>query len=835
MKRNFGYALLAALVVHAALLCAGEARIELKGRSVFYRLEPEAKIILEVVNSGKTELPAGTMTVSADGLGSLFPFHARLPPISAGGGHRVEVPVPVVVQPGGYLFSVEANWNTGSDPLVARYRKTVSIVEKNDEAMPVVMWGTGKLTELKRIGFTHQLYSLNPASGVERQIQGLDAHLRYGIGALDRAGIGPLTRQYPRLDRNGVSYARPNLDAANPEAVAILRAKAGKVAECFGSHPAFAGAMIHTEVRDKTNPSFSGFEQEAYRKFSGVEVPTEVNSRWSLGYQSIPGLPDFRVVPDHHPLLTYYRWFWKIGDGWNPLHGSVSRGYHDALPAGRGFWSFHDPVVRVPPVWGGGGEVDAISHWTYSYPDPLKMGQVTDELLAMGDGRPGQMLMKMTQAIWYRSQVAPGNDIADKPQWAVDKPDAPFISIAPDNLREAFWLKIARRLDGIMYHGYPSLVEETSHKSYFLTNTESREVLAELVRDVIVPLGALLKTIPEPPPRMAILESFATSIFAPKQHSFGWGGSWSALLHQALQWAHYQPAILYEEHIRRGDLDNVEVLILAGCEVLPQSTFDTIRKFQERGGIVVGDEFLVPGILPDISVRSFSYDYSRPDRSKEQLQKLGMEIRRQLEPFFTSSASADTQDMILRMRSYGTADYLFAINDRRTFGDYVGQWGKVMEKGLPCRGAVSVPKPVQAAYDLVKHCPVPLSPGPNGVMFELELAPGDGKLIMLAAKPIGSLLIDAPGTVTAGKEFHYSIRITDTDGQPFAALVPVELTLTDRQGRKLLAERFPVVKDGIFEGRMTLSVNLKTDKVRLNVRCLASGRTASCDIAAVSP
>ena len=30
-----------------------------------------------------------------------------------------------------------------------------------------------------------------------------------------------------------------------------------------------------------------------------------------------------RVVPDDHPLLVYYRWFWRDGDGWNPLHSQV--------------------------------------------------------------------------------------------------------------------------------------------------------------------------------------------------------------------------------------------------------------------------------------------------------------------------------------------------------------------------------------------------------------------------------------------------------------------------------------------------------------------------------
>ncbi len=82
--------------------------------------------------------------------------------------------------------------------------------------------------------------------------------------------------------------------------------------------------------------------------------------------------------------------------------------------------------------------------------------------MAAGAGRP-QQVMKMTQIIWYRSQTAPepktpAAALPYQARWELEQPDAPFITIAPMHLREAFWTKIARPIRGIMYHGWQSLV-----------------------------------------------------------------------------------------------------------------------------------------------------------------------------------------------------------------------------------------------------------------------------------------------------------------------------------------------------------------------------------------
>ena len=59
--------------------------------------------------------------------------------------------------------------------------------------------------------------------------------------------------------------------------------------------------------------------------------------------------------------------------------------------------------------------------------------------------------------------------------------------------------------------------------------------------------------------------------------------------------------------------------------------------------------------------------------------------------------------MVLRCRQWGATDYLFAVSDHRTFGDYVGHHGLVMENGLPTDADLSIRHPNARVYNLLSH------------------------------------------------------------------------------------------------------------------------------------
>ena len=244
----------------------------------------------------------------------------------------------------------------------------------------------------------------------------------------------------------------------------------------------------------------------------------------------------------------------------------------------------------------------------------------------------------------------------------------------------AIWTQISRRVDAIMFHGLDSLLQNTHpHKTkeigYQCTNHQTAEVLKELMHKVVKPLGPVLKRIPERDRDVAILESFASSVFA-QRATWGWMG-WPFDLHLALLWANLAPRVLYDETVLRDKLDGVKVLILPDCDVLTESVYGIIADFQQKGGIIVGDQYLVPGITPDITLTAYKR-CDAPDTDKAELQKIGVNLRDKLAPYYQPYVQTSNPDLVTWARTSEETDYLFVVNDKRTFGDYFGPYKKVM-------------------------------------------------------------------------------------------------------------------------------------------------------------
>jgi hypothetical protein len=820
----------------------GSLEVEVGGRTAFVRLEKGAAVPLVLTNDTGKPLSQARVQVLLGAERQEFP----LPDLAPHQSVPLSVPVDTALRPDRYPLQVTASARAGDSRVEVERSFAVVIVPRPlPNQMPVVLWGSGDFPRLKEIGFTHQLVSLvdyakvweagkpteamNPAD-VQRMRESLDEHLVQGIGAVVYvypaswvASNEALKSRYQRVDRRGNAQPGENVCGNFPEIRQFAYNVGASVAQTFGSHPALQAALIHSEVRDATSLCFHPHDQEAFRQWAGQDIPAEVVSKNGFPFSRIKGFPPTRVIPDDHPILQFYRWFWKDGDGWNPLHTQVHRGLKST---GReDLWTFFDPAVRVPSLWGSGGGVDVISQWTYSYPDPIKIGQATDELFAMAAGQPNQQVMKMTQIIWYRSGTAPElpADEFQRAQWEKEIPDAQFITIAPDHLREAFWSKISRPIRGIMYHGWQSLVDAGA-SAYRYTHPRTKEVLAELIRQVVRPLGPTLLQVPDRPSDVALLESFTSQMFAGRG-TYGWGESWEADLHLILQWAHLQPRIIYEETVLREGLDGYRVLVMPCCDVLPESVVRRIQQFQRAGGLLVGDEFLTPALTPDLFLASYRRS-GRAQEDKAALQAKAAELRRALDPFYQRYGDSSSPDVVIRFRQYRHTDYLFALNDRRTFGRYVGHHGRVMEEGVPTSATLSVRRRRGHVYDLVNHAAVPVVRTGKELRFEVDLGPGDGRVFLILDSPIAGVQLQAPERGQRGRPFRLQVAVVDPAGKPLPAVVPVEVEVRDPQGR--LAEGSGYY--GAADGRLTVELlparNDLPGRWTLRVRELASGQRA---------
>ncbi len=808
-------------------------------RKVWRRMEERVKPIeIHCTNLSHTRLEGASLEVSLDRTQQAFP----LPDLKAGETHVVKVAPNTELKPGKYRWKATLK----SSATVQKRSMDVEIVPRHPPQLPIVMWGAGgdEMQRLKDIGFTHFIGMGDQGAadlwrekkerppGDDATILGhrqmLDEALRNGLGVIANVSPGDVLRSNPahlRVDRSGKPYERQDLCASLPEFAPYFQSVGQSLAKAYGDYPAFAAALVNTEVRDHNAPSFNAVDVANYRKLFGTDIPAEVKHKWGVSYSALPDFPADRVIPDTHPILNYYRWFWTVGDGWNGLHYALHKGLKSH--GRRDFWTFFDPAVRQPSIGGAGGGVDVLSHWTYTYPDPQRIGLATDQLLAMSEvnGRR-QSIMKMTQLIWYRSQTAPTQSppLPNPVAWEDHDPEAAYITLAPMHLREAFWTKLSRPVQGIMYHGWQSLVEcPESSSAYRFTNPHTAPVLRDLIREVAVPLGPTLMKVPGERREVAMLESFTSQMFA-RRGGYGSNLGWSSDLWQALQHAHVQLDVVFEEAVAKGALKGRKILIMPECDVLTQGMVKRIAEWQKHGGKIIADEFLCPALKADVILPSFKR-VKRAAEDKAAVLALAAQLPEKMKALgWKPTFEIDQAEIILQSRPSGEATYLFAINDRREAGSYVGHHGLVLENGLPTTGLLQINLENANLYDLTRHSLVLPRRNEEGTLtLPLELGPGEGRLWMILPKPLLQLAVDLPATATCGNIAKITAMLTLTDETPAPGHVPLEVEIQDANGVRAEGSGWYAMEKGRLELSLDLATNEDPGTWQVRVRELASG------------
>jgi hypothetical protein len=841
------------------------ARCErISDRSCFVRMERPAMLQFRLTNLQPSRWQQAQVAFSLDGQAVL---QRPLSGIDAGQSQVIEFPLDTRLRPDAYRLTAHIRVRQ-PDPFDSDEELTVRIVpRKTPHEFPVVMWGgvSGEFERLQQIGFTHALglavdYAQIWQAGkptaaakpeaVQQTRQLLDDALAAGLRVSASLSPASYLRDKPefcRVDRAGKPRSgQADVCGLAPAVAPFCRNVGASVAQTYGHFPAFDSALLHTEVRDHAAPCFHPHDAAAFRRAAGIDIPAEVSSPRGVHYSRLPNFPATRVIPEDHPLYVYYRWYWKAGDGWNALNTALHEGLKST--GRQDLWTWHDPAVRVARVYGSGGATDVLSQWTYSYPDPIRIGLATDELLAMTAGAPAkQQVMKMTQIIWYRSQTAPAPNAkqpatgSKKPaagskqpaappptyqaRWEREQPDAPFITIAPLHLREAFWTKLARSIQGIMYHGWQSLVPCPGTGGYRYTHPQTQHELARLIREVARPLGPALRQVPEAPHDVAFLESFAAEMFAGRG-TFGWGGGWAGDAYHVLQYAHVQPEIVFDETVVARELSPYRVLVMPDCDVITQPMARRIQTFQAAGGLIVGDERLTPAIKPDIRLTSYQRT-GRADQDKAALVARAAELCQQLDARYRRYVDSSHPEVIPYRRRFGTADYVFVVNDRREFGRYVGHHGLVMENGLPADATLKVARPEGFVYDLVESRPIATRTVDKHLTFDVQLGPCDGRVLLIAARPVDRVEISAPATAALGDQAKCLMRVVDAAGQPVDAVIPLQVTVRDADGATAEFSGYYGAAGGKLELTLDVAPNDVAGNWQIEVRELASGRRAS--------
>ena len=615
-------------------------------------------------------------------------------------------------------------------------------------------------------------------------------------------------RKYPRIGKDGKKFG---CDFSSPGCMDELRKyveyHADVAARIAAKTGCTVGMMPESEQRIFVKPSFAPHVAAAYKAATGLDVPDGVDGRAAPHWSKLKDFPADRVVDRDYPLLSFYRWFWKEGEGSAQYYRMALRIFREKL--GYTPFSMYDPATREPPLWGTCGDVTHNNMWKTCLPSPLQHSYEISEQNAIAEGCPGQHVVSMVQGIMPSPAVAPTNDLpANVPEWRIKNPRAHQITPPPDMMLEQSWCVISRKIDGFGYHGWDALWVlgddyGRGRDEYRFTNPESRKTIERFLRDVAVPLGPFLKAAPESPAEVAVLDCYSAAILS----GVGWSDWERPARHcgYLADAANLAPVTLFEEAIaNHGIPKTVKVILASGQDVMTKETAAALRAFQARGGKIVADKSFVPAIKADASFPSedevsaaveaggeaalvnvddvASKEMSRAKDAGERDRKWrarAAALARICRAWAPVHVETDNGHIFLRTRTYGSADYVFAINDKRDFGDYVGPWRRVMEKGMPNEAVVTVRRKAGAVYDLVRHKAVPFTVKDGKTLIPVKYETSDGRLLMVVAKPLSPLevsAVPAEGGVrvtvkTADADVMVPIKIASQTGKPFYGVV----------------------------------------------------------------
>lgn len=817
-------------------------------RHVWERMERPLPLTVTCRNLRAEPLIGSNMTYEAAGVSQTFIF----PDLEPGASHVSEYGPDTTLRPGSYTLEVIMGSGSRRVSRITEFE----IVPRRPPTLRMVMNGVGQddLPYLQTLACTDWIGLTNkdaPYLGQSDRYHHLKVQPRMdeglGFGIRTAAALEPWrvlmsdARQY-RVDREGKPYEPPDLNAASGGLAGLTGRTGQRLMVSFRGYSTWSGVWLNANPRSNAQPGFSEMEREAYRKFSGHEIPGEVQGGGGVDWKTIPGFPANRMLADEDPVLQYYRWFWSGGNGWKAVNEAWHYGMDRRRQDRSDVWTLHDSAVRQPSISGS----DAMGNYIGDRPkdsrSPLSSGLCMDQLLAMSAASGGETgVLGILPLRWEREQVSPLNALSSDERIRLEDRTAPVrhISIAPAILKASLWMALARPSKGFVFTGWSALRTTGDASSERATHPYAYGAFCDFAKNVMAPLGPMLARRQPLRSSVALLESFTSQMMAGR--GLYRGGSPRTLeVWHALQRAHVQADIVYEEVIAAGGLDGRDVLIMTDCDVLPASLVEKLKQWQEAGGKILADENLCPALkadalISDQPVPTTPQSETAPGAAtgaappeptpaplplSENLQRLCRELG------WRPVATCDNPDVVLHASRSGDATVLFVINDSREAGSYVGQHGLVRENGLPASTALNLGTESVNVYDLTRSSFVLPKRRDEGMVVPLNLGPSEGRVLLLSPSPLLEMNLDLPETATCGNVAEVRITLSTSGGRPMPAAIPVEVRIRDADGAPAEWDGYHVVEDGVLTLRLELARNETPGTWEVRVRELASGMEA---------
>ena len=696
---------------------------------------------------------------------------------------------------------------TAESGLAAEVHEPIVLAKRpNPDRLLIWLWGGSGGQWYADHGFTTWAGPSwrNPVNAAKTLDDGLVAGAACGVwpnGGLRDIDPGEL-HEPDALNKGVYSWKKEPLpNPLHPEVIRKQDAANQALMAFVKDYPQVQMAFFNTEIVDELAPN---------RNEAGIQMMRDVLGLTDADIELVKTITEYSgsplwaphfikpgVIPDDDKSYVFRKYLYKEGNGLSAANRRTAEMIKRYRPD---LLTITDPY-REAALYDLFPGLDVVSTWTYTNPDPKLMLYV--ETLRAACKPTGQIPLHTITMLNYPGELMP------TAEWTL---------MGPGRVKVTTWINLSRapKVLGYYYSSECNPVDVDTPRVPYSTSA----AIKELSEKVFKPYGPMFTNLDVEPRRIAVLSSEAARTHGQSPQLLG-GYNNVQIYHfyTVMAMAHLQADVIFDETVERYGLDAYDVLVLPKCDVLTNTVYERILQFRERGGIVIADQYLgpeVPGAIAfdfDFTYRkkvnanavaknaSFAEwnDHLQPGSARIEtvegvtalddqriMESYAGELKKKLAGIVEPDVDCDSPTVLLNMLEKHGAKYLIVINDKRTYDDRVGKYKAVLGKLEPQSSTVTLKRwegPALHAYDMLKRQPLNVDKVGAGYAFPLELSTLGGTIVALYPTSLNVVTVRASERMRAGPRYGITVDLVDDEGNPPRGLQPLEVTITDPNGK----------------------------------------------------
>lgn len=567
--------------------------------------------------------------------------------------------------------------------------------------------------------------------------------------------------------------------AAAPEYRQMARDQANALSDMARRYPHIAWCIPNSEYGSDRFPADARFDEALLRK-TGLRrdaLALDTSDAPRLGPNAVR--PADGIFPHDLPELVAQRFARREGGGWFELNRMSIGVFRDRAP-GLVLWT--DPVFTMEQFEG----FDAVSFWQYENNFYETIAQTARaECARRRNGATGVFL---TLSQWYsgvtNANHTPGDEMSG------------YGMKSPDQHRAEAWLALTLPVHALGYWALERMEEDD----------ECAAGLRDALATVIEPYGPMLQPTRVAPQPVAMYASSDGDFLGRRDRDKGFWYS-----------HHYRmgvrPALtrrfkgridhLDDDDVLAGRLSRYRLVLCPNVEALTDRLAAGLREYQDRGGLLAGDELWKPsGLEPRLRFPGRAPEAYRLPFESARLEEWHNANSKAIQDWRPPELAGEADwfaidtpspDVMPALRELDGVTYAVAANLRFRKGGFSRRRGydkaTFLDQGVAQETTLRVRAPAHVTvYDAVASRPVDpatLTRDGDRIVIPASLPPGGGALFVLHPRPIASVTAaaGANGPVKAGTILFLDFVVRNDQGLTIPGQTTILVTVRDSEGR----------------------------------------------------